>query len=262
MQAKQTPDGFSLQFGTGPPPLESANELFLKTATSPTFPFMHVRITEDETAEDVTVNIRVNKKIHEFLKFIGSEDTAFYFANNGGLIQWGFDMVAAMKILSNLGIVPAVDDWARTARESLAKSMGGEKIEPVFECENALANSKEILASLEILDRVDEAKLLFSTATEALRDRAMDSGTLIYRLAMAVYHHNGGAFVPTLAAVDDPSLAYLKLIKSSSYGKWESEFSDMMNLPLESRIQITKVLVAFVIASYVYHKTAKGDTDG
>ncbi len=260
MSAEQTPDGFSLQLGTGLHPKESTSELFLKTATNPTFPFLHMKIIEDETIGDVSIDIKVNKKIYEFLKtFAQSEDIVFYFTNNGGLSQWTFDMIVTMKILSELEIMPKIDNWTKTARECLTKVMNNEKFDPVFNNENALASSKELLSSFEILDHVEKTELLFLTADEALKERVMDSGTLIYRLAMAIYHSDRGVGRSILTAMDEPSSVYLKLIKSSSYSKWESKFSEMMSLPLESRIKITKVLTAFTVASYVYHKTVKGD---
>lgn len=259
MAVKQTSDDLPWQLGTTSPQ-ESASEEFLKTAASSTFPFLHVKITEDETIDDVTVDIKVNKKIYKFLKFGRSNDMLFYLESNGGLVQWEADMIVAMKILSKLEIFPTVEEWTIASRKSLVKVIDGEKIEPIFESESTLANSRDILSSLEILDQIDQTKMLFSTASEMLRDKIMDSGTLIYRLAMAIYH-NRGVFTPTLTAIEDPGSTYLKLLRSSSYKKWKSEFSDIMKLSLRERIQTTKVLVAFVIASYVYYKTVKGDID-
>ena len=259
MSLNPTPGGFSLQFGASSSPKESVNELFLRTASNPAFPFLLMKLIKDESVDDVSIEIKVNKKIYEFLKAgTQSSDILFYLSTNGTIGQWGFDMTIAMKILSELEIFSKINDWTKAARNCLAKLIDNEKIETSFDNDNALKNSEELLNALEIFEQVQKTDLIFSAATEVLKEKVMDSATMIYRLAMAIYHSDRGADRSIIPAIDDPSSAYLKLIKSNVYNKWEAKFSEMMNLPLESKIKITKVIVAFTIASYVYHKIAKG----
>ena len=254
---KQTANNFSFQIGSAPV-RESISEIFLKTATSPTFPFLRMKIVEDET-EDVSVEIRANRDVCNFLTRGGHyNDAVLYCANDGGLYHWRSDMVTAMGILSKIGIMYEMDDWISAARKSFANVLKTKKFEPIFNNEYALENSKKLLSSLEILDSVESTELLFLSAVEALKEKTMDAGTLIYKMAMAIYHAGTNADKSILTAMDDTSSAYFKLLKSPAYDKWKIQFSDMMNLPLDDKMAVMKVLIAFAVASYVYHKTVKG----
>ena len=256
----KVPEGFSLSFGAGSSPNESVSDLFLRTAISPTFPFLHVKLIPDDDSQNGVVEVKVSKQIYDFLKVTSqTDDVLFYLSNTTGqLIPWAYDLVTSMKILFKLEIFENIDTWINNARSSLNHLMKNEKIEPSFESKNALQNSKELLQSLEIFDQVEKTDLIFSAVNEALKEKTMDADTLIYRLAMAIFHSNRGTDRSIISAIDDPSSIYLKLIKSTSYNKWQSEFSDMINLPLESRIKVMKVLTVFTISSYAYYKTMKG----
>lgn len=256
------PEGFSLSFGAGSATKESVGDVFLRTVTNPTFPFLHVKIIQDDNSQNNSLEIKVSKQIYEFLKATAqTHDVVFYLNNNTGqLLQWAYDMIIPMNVLARLGIFTNIDSWIKESRLSLDHLLKNEKVEASFESQNALKNSKELLKDLEILEQVEKTDLIFSAVTESLKEKVMDAGTLIYRLAMAIFHSNRGTDRSIISAIDDPSSTYLKLIKSAAYNKWKLEFSDMMNLPLESRIKVMKVLTAFTISSYAYYKTVKGES--
>jgi len=258
--SEKIPEGFSLSFGAGSTTKESVGDMFLRTATNPTFPFLHVKIIQGDNSQNNSLEIKVTKQIYDFLKATAqTNDVVFYLNNNTGqLLQWNYDMVIPMNILGKLGIFVNFDTWIKESHLSLERLLKNEKVEASFESQNALKNSKELLKDLEILEQVEKTDLIFSAVNESLKEKVMDAGTMIYRLTMAIFHSNRGTDKSIIPALDDPSSVYLKLIKSAAYDKWQSEFSDMMNLPLESRIKVMKVLTAFTISSYAYYKTVKG----
>ncbi len=257
MVVEELPGMLSLQLGAGASASESANELFLKNTSTPTFPFLNVKMIPDDKQEDSVVEIKVNKQVYEFIKSTGQSDDLVFFLNNynGCLTQWGYDMIVAMKVLSKMNVFVDFESWINDARKSLSLFLTNKKVDATFDQQDALKNSRELLSAIGILEEVDKNQTIVSAAREVLRERKMDGGTLIYRLAMAIYHSNReGRSESILAIMDDPGSAYLKLADSPTFKKWESEFSEMMDVHLESRIKIMKVLIAFTVSSYVYNK--------
>ncbi len=255
MASEKLPSPFTLQFGAGMSVNESVNELFLRTSSTPTFPFLNIRLVPDDSKEDSVVEIKANKQVYEFIKNTGqSDDLVFFLDANGSLVQWSPDMIIAMKTLSKMAIFVDFESWINDARKSLNLLATNEKVDAKFNQQNALKNSHELLNAMGILEDVNQNPTIFPSAREVLREKNMDSGTLIYRLAMAIYHSGGGTGKSILALMDDPSSAYLKLATSPMINKWEDEFAEMMDAPLELRIKIMKVLMAFAVSSYVYNK--------
>jgi len=255
MAIEKPPNSFSLQMGAGMPINESTNELFLTAASTPTFPFLNVRVVPDDHQEDGVVEIKVNKRVYELIKNTGHDDLVFFLNNaNGSLTQWGSDMVIAMKTLSRMNVFVDFESWINDARKSLNLLLASEKVDAVSNQQDALKNSQELLEAIEILKEVDQNPIIFPSAREVLGEKRMDWGTMVYRLAMAIYHSNRGTDRSILAAMDDPGSAYLKLTSSHTFAVWKDRFSEMMEAPLESRIKIMKVLIAFAVSSCVYSK--------
>ena len=67
MSKDNLPEGFSFQFG---PKIqqESQTDIFLKTATSPTFPLLHIKIKKDDSMEDADLQALVSPKLYELVK--------------------------------------------------------------------------------------------------------------------------------------------------------------------------------------------------
>jgi len=260
--SENIPEGFSFKFGAGIGAKESASDKFLRTASSPTFPFLHCKVIPDDSVQEKQLEIKVSKEIYDFFKGAAQTDDVVFFLNNntGTITQFSFDMVISIKLLAKLNIFVDINTWIIQSHESLTHLLKNEKVQPSFENKNALQNSKELLEAMEILDSVEKTSLIFSAVTETLKEKIMDAGTMIYRLAMAVFHSNIGVENPMLPEIIDPSSVYLKLIKSDVYSKWKSEFSEMMNLPLDLRVKTMRTFIPFTIASYAYFKTVNGDT--
>ena len=137
--------------------------------------------------------------------------------------------------------------------------MNNKECQPEFKSDQAKEKSEELLKSVNLLDEVNKKEIIFSAAKEAYREKSMDSPTLVYRLAMAVYHSGRGADSSIVSAIDNPSDVYLVFLKSSLYQEHKEDFTEMMESPLDLRINVMKVLIAFAISTYVYNKGGFND---
>lgn len=244
-----------MKFGAGIKPKESVSDLFLKTATNPVFPFLHIKIKPDEEKEDGHIDLKVNPKVYELIKTtLQTDELLFYFQGSGPIGQWTFDMTVAISTLGKIGIINNEETWILKSRESIVKLLKNEKITPSGKNKEVLEKTEELLKAFGILDKVNKTDILFAGAKEAISQREMDSDTIIYRLAMAMYHSNRDTDKTIITDLDDPSSLYLRLIKSQVCKKYESEFTQIMEHPIDSRLSIIKVFVTFVIGAYAYYK--------
>lgn len=249
------PEGFSLKFGAGSRPKESISDLFFKTATSPVFPFLHIKIVSDEERNDSHVEIKVTPEIYDLFKASNRTDSLFfYFQGNAPLGQWAFDMIVAINTLGKIGIINDEETWVLKSRESMTKLIKNEKVTLAGKDKEVLEKTEEFLKAFEILDKVNKTDILFASAKEAVSQKEMNSDTIIYRLAMAMYHSNRDTEQSIIADLDDPSSLYLRLTKSQTYKKYESQLTQIMEFPIESRLGIIKVFTTFIIGAYAYHK--------
>ncbi len=254
MSLGNLPEGFSLKFGANSPS-SSVTDIFLKTATTPTFPFLHIKLKKNDSSDDTNLEASVNPKLYELIKKTLFTDEIFLYTSNGlPFGNWAFDMVVGMKVLINLKLFESFGTWISQSRTCLATLLSNKKYEPTFKLESAKKTSEEILKSLNIFDDVNKQEIIFMAAQEALKEKSMDSNTLIYRLSMAIYHSKPDFNSSLINAIDDPSGTYFLLIKSKIFEKNQEHFSEMMELPLDLRIQVVKVLVSFIIAVYAYYK--------
>lgn len=80
----------------------------------------------------------------------------------------------------------------------------------------------------------------------------MDRDTIIYRLAMMVYHSAPLAGSPVIESVEDPGYVYLNLMEDTEIASlFEDKFEKSKFMATEA---FTKTFICFAIASYVYYK--------
>ena len=246
-------EGFSFNFGSNPK--ESQTATFLKTATSPNFPFLHIKIKKDESKMDTNLEVAVNPKLYELIKSTSFTDEIFIHTSNGGQFgHWEYDMIVAMNILKKLNSFESFDNWIKNSRECLAKLIVGDKYKAEFNLQSAKKNTEKLLHSINILDEVNSKDMIFQAAKETVNEKIMDLTTMIYRLAMAIYHSIRGGETSIIKAIDNPGDYYLLLTKSQFYNEHKEEFKEMDELPMELRINVIKVLIAFTVATYVYYR--------
>lgn len=254
MSQSNLPEGFSLKFGANSS-TESKTDYFLKTATTPTFPFLHIKLKKNDSIDDTSFEASVSPKLYELIRTSLFTDEILLYTSGGLQFgHWGFDMIITMKVLNNLQLFESFGDWISQSRKCLSTLLDNKKFEPEFKLESAKKKSEELLKSLNILDDVDKQELIFMTAQEALKEKSMDASTLIYRLSMAIYHSKHGSTSSLIRAIDEPSDMYFTLIKSEIFKKNKEHFDEMMKLPLDLRMNVVKALISFIIAVYAYYR--------
>lgn len=110
-----------------------------------------------------------------------------------------------------------------------------------------------ILHSAGILDQIKiKEPLLISIAKKVIRDKSMDRNTVIYRLAMMLYHAAPLAGAPLIEMVEDPGYIYLKLMEDKTIaGLFEEKLKKSKFVDTAS---FTKTFICFAIAAYIYYK--------
>ena len=253
MSQGKLPEGFSLQFGSSSPE-QSSTDLFLKTATIPTYPFLHIKLKKNDSADDTNLEVSVSPKLYEYIRETLLTDELLLYPSSAQFNHWTYDMIIGIKILINLKLFEPFDAWISQSRKCMSTLLNNQKFEPEFKLENAKEKSEELLKSLNIFDEVNKQELIFNSAQEALKEKSMDSSTLIYRLSMAVYHSKRGSDSSLIHAIDDTGKTYFTFVNSKIFDKNKEHFSEMMDLPSNSRVQVMKVLISFIIAIYAYYK--------
>lgn len=110
-----------------------------------------------------------------------------------------------------------------------------------------------ILHSAGILDQIKiKESLLISIAKNVIRDKSMDRNTIIYRLAMMIYHAASLAGAPVIETVEDPGHIYLTLMEDKTIaGLFEEK---LKKSKLADTPTFTKTFICFAIAGYIYYK--------
>lgn len=256
----QMPSGVSLQLGAGSLSHIPREQAFLMAATTPTFPLVRLKMIESEN-DDSTVEVRLNKKAYGMFKNLTRADNVMlYIPMIGPLGPWGVDMTTSFQILAELGAFPSADDWVLESRKSMAKLVSQERVDAAFSRDNLLSASEGLLDAMGVLESIKRADLIQSTTHAALNERTMDAGTLIYRMGMAIYHSGPMTGRSVLEAMDDPGTAYLALIRSDMYRKSKRVFAVLDGFPPETKIHITRLIIAFAAASYTYCRITDGAT--
>lgn len=124
---------------------------------------------------------------------------------------------------------------------------------------NELDISKEFLSSLGILEKVDKDQVLDFVARESIVSELMDKDTVIYRLAMSIYHsERSGPFL--FEELEKPMNLYIKLNRDSSFrNKYPVFFEKMKGKPAIGVEAFTKTFICFAIATYLYFKIIIGE---
>jgi len=254
MSADKLPEGFSLKIGGSL--MSSPKDFFLNSAHNLVFPFLVLKLKSDSEKDDNSFEVRVNPKVYDFFKNnLLSDELVIYSPLNGLWGIWSFDMNISMKMLSMLGILSNFQDWILASRNSMKNLLSNEKTQSIRKDKKALKVAEEILTSLNILNEIKSNSLLFGTVKDVIETKEMDPDTIIYRLAMSLYHTKFSSGNPITPLLDEPSELYLRLLQTELPEKYKDAFSIMTNLPPDARIRTMKIFIAFLISSYAYYKT-------
>jgi len=118
-----------------------------------------------------------------------------------------------------------------------------------------IEKSEEILKSAGIINEVKEKEnVLIPIAKYVIKSKTMDKNTIIYRLAMMIYHSRTNAGADIIEAIGDPGSIYLRLMENS---KIEALFNKLLSeSPFLPAIELTKTFICFVIGAYLYSKAS------
>lgn len=116
-----------------------------------------------------------------------------------------------------------------------------------------IMKAEEILRSAKILDEVKvKEPLLIAIARSLIKTERMDTDTMIYRLAMMIYHSKTHAGAPVIEMIEDPGYIYLNLMEDTEIATlFEKKFEKAKFM---SPSDFTKTFISFVIACYIYYK--------
>jgi hypothetical protein len=129
-----------------------------------------------------------------------------------------------------------------------------DKVEPQTKNPRAFKVSEELLKAFGLLDDVEKNVLLFRIVKDVIAGKRMDTDTIIYRIAMSIYHSKTGTNEAALDKIEDPSTLYLNLSQSKFFVSHTEAFSSMSDLDISARNIITKVIAVFSVAAYMCYK--------
>lgn len=227
----------------------------LQTTSNIAIPVFSIKF-EPNDEEDFLIKVRVSKKILEFMKkyYITDDTTAYFSTTDGQLGFWGLDMIAGLKILSNLGIIDNLNNWVMSARKSLNEVLSKNETESKKSDSLVYKRCQDFLNELGILKDIAENEILKIVMKQVISSKKMDSQTIIYRVALGIYHAKSATGVSVTKLIDSPSDAYIRLLQTKFYSEEQKAFSPMEDLPLPLRAFVTKVIIVFAVAAFVYYR--------
>jgi len=114
--------------------------------------------------------------------------------------------------------------------------------------------TEALLSSLGILDEVKENKTLNFIAKELVTSGTKDKESIIYRLAMSIFHsERSGPFC--VEALENPFNTYISISEDESFRKNYPEFFTKLSGKSTAAIEATvKTFMCFASAAYLYFK--------
>lgn len=240
-------------------PLASAlgvSDDFVMNALTPAFPLVRMKVIEDADAGDSLVELRVAPGVRDLLAPLAPDgDVMLYIVPDHSIGWWQQEMTRAFQVLASLGIFPHIDAWIKESRDSMERIAEQRDVAVELKDDGELVASESVLEAVGLAGHVKKSHTLFAIAATALQEKKMDLGTLIYRMAMSICHHADAAGTIVQTTLDNPDAAYTSMINSEIGPKLKS----MDGLDQTQKSMVTKLVVSFAIASYVY-RTVKART--
>lgn len=114
--------------------------------------------------------------------------------------------------------------------------------------------AEALLSSLGILEEIKENKTLDFIAKELVASGIKDKDSIIYRLAMSIFHSERSG-PPCLKALENPFDTYISISGDASFQKNYPEFFARLKDKSVSAIELTmKTFMCFASAAYLYFK--------
>ena len=239
-------------------PLASAlgvSDDFVMNALMPTFPLVRMKVIEDADAGNSPVELRVAPGLKDLLAPIAPDGyVMLHVVPDHSIGWWQQEMTRAFQVIASLGIFPHADAWIKESRDSMERIAERRDVKIDLKDDGELAASESVLEAVGLAGDVKNSHALFAVAATALRAKKMDLGTLIYRMAMSICHHADAAGKTVQTTLNNPCAAYTRMLNSEIGTKLES----MDGLDWNQKSMVTKLIVSFAIASYVYRAVKAG----
>ena len=193
----------------------------------------------------------------------------FYLALPTARVEaWSADMLLTFKLLNKLGVMSSVEEWVSIARKYVTNTITNKVIKPSFkfqkdEIEENIKRLRKFLSYAGIVKAIDEKKDLVTIAQDVIQTGTKDDDTIIYRLAMMIYHSARLAGQPAVKEIEDPGAIYLQLVQNENLQKEYPEIFDTLhNLPPPAKSPVTKTFICFIIATYIFYLAIKNILGG
>jgi len=234
-------------------------EMLLRTAHGPAFPFIQIQFKK-RAAPVKTLKLNVEKNLLEIIKkHYGSDKVILYLELTTGRIEaWTRDMLMSFRILQKLGIMNPPEVWINNARHYMRAFLTDEEmspLKPTSKNEIALKHTIAILKAARLLQEVKEKQFLLTIASDVIRSGKKDADSIIYRLAMAIYHSKRLADQPAIEGIEDPGSAYLALREDKEFTeKYAFILDEFEKIPPPLRPESVKTFLCFVIGAYLFNR--------
>lgn len=232
----------------------SPTEVLLQSAHSPAYPLFVLQIRKQgkETPDAV---LTLPPEIYDFLvKHYGTSNIVMYLSLSDGTVEaWSPDMQFTMRLLASLHIMNEPTRWVTIARNFAASFLKGTRYPSTVQVpERSLEKVTDILKAAGILDDLKAAQPLLSIAKDILSSRQKDLDSVIYRLAMMLYHSKRLTGTPALAKLEDPAAIYLSMVESNTMlTRYRVVLDEFEKLAAPARAPVAKTFIAFLAGAYL-----------
>lgn len=233
-------------------------QILLNTAHIPTFPFLSVKFEKgDDTLE---VNVRASEEIYnQLVSAFGGDRTILYYdlpKRTAGL--WTSAMMRSILALIDLDLMSDIERWTIVSRHYLRAVIANTKMETPTATEKtnqALALSREILATSGLLSEVQKLEQVVGVARDVLLSGFKDLDSTVYRIAMAIYHSKRLTGQELVPGVEDSAAIYLALTQATELlTKHRALEETLRSVPAPEKNEFTRTFICFVIGVYACNK--------
>lgn len=232
-------------------------ESLLNNAHTRTYPLVNVKFERSSESQNYEITLKVGSKLYDNLLEKFGQSAILYVCLDGQAGIWTWDLNLTINMLQDLNLMSDNLAWISNAREAIAAELSGAETNSKKKDESALEIAKEFLSVGGLLEEVEETKSLFAIAKDVISKKTKDPDTIIYRLAMALFHAKTILGNPALEGLEDPSRAYLNYVTNESFLlKYKYIFDKLVNLENDARRVVLKIFFPFIVAAYLYYSAA------
>ena len=237
----------------------SPQETMIKIAHDPTFPLFVLNLDKGNLQTDPTLNLKVPPEIYERLTSLyGTDSLLFYLDISGKMEAWSPDMLATYRILEKYEIISSFKSWTKTSRKFIVNYLTDTPQElkiPDKIAKERLNKLEEILTYAKLKDSIDNKENLFSIARDVTKSNKKDPDSIVYRLAMMIYHSKRLSGEAAVLEIETPGTIYLRLMDNYDFQeKYKFAYDELSRILPQARSAAVKTLMSFFAAAYLYYK--------